>query len=144
MEVCYCFHWYHAQFFCVKQLLQRERESFLTILELYTIWCWFSIVDVVETGYILLDSFGLSVTLTGVIITVSIFSFLLSLSSIFKYSDPLVTVISSGKFQTIIPLSTKSQQQEKADKQFFFSIKFCLWSQVDDSKPYAGLFLFRK
>ena len=83
-------------------------------------------------------------TLTGVIIIVSIFSFLLSLSSIFKYSDPLITVISSGKFQTIIPLSMKSQLQDKADKPFFFSIKFCLWSQVDDSKPYAVLSLFRK
>lgn len=101
-------------------------------------------VGIVQTGYILLDSFGLSVTLTGVIVIVSIFSFLLSLSSIPKYSDPLITVISPGKFQTIIPLSMKSQLQDKADKPFFFNIKFCLWNQVNDSKPYAVLFLLRK
>lgn len=42
-------------FLCKIVITERERV-FLPSFELYTIWCWFSIVDVVETGYILLDS----------------------------------------------------------------------------------------
>lgn len=73
-----------------------------------------------------MDPFGLSEILTAVIVTVSCHLFLspFFLSSISKYSGPVITVYlrSTGKFQTMTTLSMKSQLQDKADKSPFFSI----------------------